>query len=80
MGSHEEERKSSKHKRHVESSKDTDHGPRSKRRHKDDKSEHKTRKRHRDEHHKKVRVIDDDPDEDMWVEKNIDMDGERVSN
>jgi hypothetical protein len=22
--------------------------------------------------------VDDDPDDDLWVEKNIDMDGERV--
>ncbi|KAJ7857614.1 CwfJ C-terminus 1-domain-containing protein-like protein [Mycena olivaceomarginata] len=25
----------------------------------------------------KARVVDDDPDDDLWVEKNIDMDGER---
>ena len=57
---------------------------------KDDK-EHKTKKRHRHERdedgHKskkrkskgsKLEVVDDDPEEDMWVEKNIDMDGEYV--
>jgi hypothetical protein len=28
----------------------------------------------------KLHIVDDDPnDDDMWVEKNIDMDGERVS-
>lgn len=26
----------------------------------------------------KMTIIDDDPDEDLWVEKNIDMDGENV--
>ena len=37
---------------------------------------HKPKDRERD----KLHITDDDPDdEDMWVEKNIDMDGERVS-
>ena len=26
-----------------------------------------------------MKIVDEDPDEDMWVEKNIDMDGEHVS-
>jgi hypothetical protein len=40
------------------------------------KKEHK--KKRKDE--SKTRIVDDDPnDEDLWVEKNIDMDGERVS-
>jgi hypothetical protein len=39
----------------------------------DDGSSKKRRK------HDKLKIVDDDPDDDsMWVEKNIDMDGERV--
>ena len=26
----------------------------------------------------RVNIVDEDPDEDMWVEKNIDMEGEIV--
>jgi hypothetical protein len=26
----------------------------------------------------KLKIVDDDPNDDMWVEKNIDMDGEQV--
>jgi hypothetical protein len=41
----------------------------------DDRRKHKKRK----EKEAVVRVVDDDLDgEDMWVEKNIDMDGEKV--
>jgi hypothetical protein len=40
----------------------------------DDKRKHKKRK----EKEAVIRVVDDDLDEDMWVEKNIDMDGEKV--
>ncbi|KAG6903266.1 hypothetical protein C0995_000161 [Termitomyces sp. Mi166 len=44
-----------------------DHGGKHKHRKKDDKSDHN------------VHIVDDDPDDDdMWVEKNIDMDGEKV--
>ena len=37
-----------------------------------------TKKRHKSEKAKKVQVIDDDADEDVWVERNIDMEGEVV--
>jgi hypothetical protein len=63
---------------------------------KDKEHKHKSKKRERHGHgdadekrkHKKrkekeavVRVVDDDLDgEDMWVEKNIDLDGEKASN
>lgn len=72
----------------------THHRPsKHKRRHRDEDAESKTRKkdkhdkdetskkRHKTEKSKKekVRVIDDDAGEDVWVEKNIDMDGENVS-
>ena len=61
----------------------------SKHKHKHDKDEHKSKRKHKsekessrkrsrkDEEH--LRIVDDDvADDDMWVEKNIDMDGERV--
>ncbi|KAF9049559.1 hypothetical protein BDZ89DRAFT_1242473 [Hymenopellis radicata] len=70
-----------------------DHSKRSKHKHShDDDAERKSKKRHKHDddgggskHSKKrkredkgSRIVDDDPDdEDMWVEKNIDMDGER---
>ena len=47
---------------------------RSKRRHKNEKDDKGKRK---DDKH--VKVIDDDPYEEIWVEKNIDMDGEKAS-
>ncbi|KAI0311715.1 CwfJ C-terminus 1-domain-containing protein-like protein [Amylostereum chailletii] len=55
---------------------------------KDDGREHKKRHRHGNDDEKrkhkkrkdktdgKVAVVDEDPDEDMWIEKNIDLDGE----
>jgi len=67
--------------------------PKHRRSHRDDEREHKSKKRHRhgdvgekrkhkkprDKSDKGLEIVDDDPnDEDMWVEKNIDMDGERV--
>jgi hypothetical protein len=60
----ERKHKSKKHERHG-------HGDA------DDKRKHKKRK----EKEAVVRVVDDDLDgQDMWVEKNIDMDGEKASN
>lgn len=59
----------------------------SKRKRSRDKDEHKSKKKHKSEHksHKRkshtevVNITDDDAnDDDMWVEKNIDNDGERV--
>lgn len=69
------EKHSSKHKR----SHDKDPERKNKKRHKhDDEGRSKKRKRS-DKDHGKLHITDDDPDEDdMWVEKNIDMDGERV--
>jgi hypothetical protein len=44
------------------------------RRHKDE-----SRKRRKEEKHK-LHIVDDDLDDDaMWVEKNVDLDGERVN-
>ena len=67
------DKSSSKSKR----SSDHDREHKSKKRNKhvdDDKRERKRKRKDGD----KLRVVDDDPDEDMWVEKNIDMDGEKV--
>ncbi|KAF9226324.1 hypothetical protein BS17DRAFT_794490 [Gyrodon lividus] len=58
-------------------------------RNRDKDSEHKTKKKHKSIHESSkkqkrraadsVHITDDDPnDDDMWVEKNIDLDGERL--
>ncbi|KAJ7366681.1 hypothetical protein DFH08DRAFT_948699 [Mycena albidolilacea] len=59
----------SKHKRSRKDDSDRKGKKRSK--HADEDSSRKHKKS------KKLRVVDDDPDDDLWVEKNIDMDGER---
>lgn len=67
--------RSSKHKkRHRED----DHESKSKKHSRHDK-DRESKKKNKSEKSKKVRVIDDDADEDVWIEKNIDMDGENVS-
>lgn len=67
---------SPKHKRSRE--KDTDR--KSKKRHKRDGHESSRKHKRKDNEPGKLHITDDDPyDEDMWVEKNIDMDGEKVS-
>ena len=56
---------------------------------KDRKGDHSSKKRktHNEEHRKDkkrreskkgVRVLDDDADDDVWIEKNIDIDGNNV--
>lgn len=52
-----------------------------KRRKDDDNDEGSRKTKHRKKDSgRKLKIVDDNPDdEDMWVEKNIDMDGERVS-
>ncbi|KAJ3491121.1 hypothetical protein NLI96_g954 [Meripilus lineatus] len=67
-----EDKHSTKHKRHH------DHDERkSKKRHKSSKSESTKSSRHK-EPSGSIRVVDDDPNEDdMWEEKNVDMDGEK---
>lgn len=65
------ENHSTKHKR----SNEKDGERKTKKRHKHDHSSRN--KRRRDD--EKLQIVDDDPnDDEMWVEKNIDMDGERV--
>ena len=62
--------KSRKNKRRVDESEDD-------RRH---KKKSKKERHERRSKHKTVKVVDDDPDmDDMWVEKDINMDGENVS-
>ncbi|EGN98039.1 hypothetical protein SERLA73DRAFT_123438 [Serpula lacrymans var. lacrymans S7.3] len=63
---------STKHRRSHEK-----HGEeKSRKRH---KSEHGSSKKHKRESRKKLEITDDDPnDEDMWVEKNIDLDRENL--
>ncbi|KAF9236508.1 CwfJ C-terminus 1-domain-containing protein-like protein [Melanogaster broomeanus] len=63
---------SSKHKRSRD--KDSDH--KTKKKH---KSTHDSSKKHKRRAPDSVHITDDDPnDDDMWVEKNIDLDGERL--
>ncbi len=65
-------KRSSKHKKD-----DREH--KSKRKHKSEKDDSSsTRKRSRKDDGDHLHIVDEDPDDDMWVEKNIDMDGERV--
>lgn len=71
MGRDETKSSSSKHKR----SHDNEHDEKRKKRHKT--REHGSK---REKKAKGGRIVDDDvADDDMWEEKNIDMDGERVS-
>ena len=75
------EKHSSKHEKHIDKDPDRKH---KKRRENDDGDDtdrhrkHKHRKRNKDE--SKVSIVDDGDDEKLWVEKDIDMDGERVCN
>lgn len=66
--------RSSKHKHRHDKD---DRGHKSKRRHKSEKDE-SSRKRSRKDGGDHLHIVDEDPDDDMWIEKNIDMDGERV--
>ncbi|KAH9942920.1 CwfJ C-terminus 1-domain-containing protein-like protein [Amylocystis lapponica] len=70
---HPEPKASSRHK-HSRDKTGSEH--KSKRKHKSDKDG--SRKRHRKAEDEHMHIVDDDAnDDDMWVEKNIDMDGER---
>ncbi|KAG6845123.1 hypothetical protein H0H87_000550 [Tephrocybe sp. NHM501043] len=68
----------SKHSSHRDRSRERDSARKSKKRkHDDEGRKHKHRKKDKSGVH--VRIVDDDPDDDdMWVEKNIDMDGEKI--
>jgi hypothetical protein len=84
---HHKEKKKEKHKhRPHDKDRDADSSDRKhkKRRARDDEYEskerkHKQRRKGKDSDEGRLAVVDDDiNDEDMWVEKNIDMEGERV--
>lgn len=65
-----DEPRSSKHKRSSEKDSESSSRKRVKHKHSSKKSKKKD---------ERLQVMDDDPDdEDMWVEKNIDLDGEKV--
>ncbi|KAG6819995.1 hypothetical protein H0H93_006698 [Arthromyces matolae] len=65
----------SRHDRSRE--RDTDRKSKKRRKHDDNTREHKHRKKEKTD--RNLRIVDDDPDDDdMWVEKNIDMEGEKV--
>jgi hypothetical protein len=74
-----EERHSKKHRRSGDKDKGEGRSEhKSKKRHKHHDDDRRERKKTR-KHDAQVRIVDDDPDdEDVWVEKNIDDDGERV--
>ncbi|KAF9454844.1 hypothetical protein P691DRAFT_770356 [Macrolepiota fuliginosa MF-IS2] len=61
---------------------DTDRKHKKRRKHENDyegsSRKHKHRKKDGGKKEDHLSIVDDDADEDMWVEKNIDMDGERV--
>ena len=66
----------SKHRHSRENDGDSEKKSRKRHKHEEDGDrKHKKKRKHED---KGSRIVDDDPDEDLWVEKNIDMDGERV--
>ena len=77
------EKHASKHEKHREKA-DRKHKKRRKHDDNDDNDDtdrhrkHKHRKRDRDE--SKVNIVDEGAEEKLWVEKDIDMDGERVRN
>ncbi|KAG5651193.1 hypothetical protein H0H81_009546 [Sphagnurus paluster] len=59
------------------SRRDSEKKSKRRKKHDDDGRKHKHRKKEKSSSH--LQIVDDDPDDDdMWVEKNIDMDGERV--
>ncbi|KAI6121010.1 CwfJ C-terminus 2-domain-containing protein-like protein [Pisolithus croceorrhizus] len=64
------DKRSSKHKRN----RDKDSEEKKKR----TKSSHGQRKKRKGSERDALHITDDDPSDDMWVEKNIDLDGERV--
>ncbi len=79
MGDNTDRPSSSKHKRHHEKDRDSEHRTKKKHKHDDDERASERRSKKRSSKGKdKLNIIDDDPDEDLWVEKNIDMDGENV--
>ena len=63
------------HSRHKQRH-EKDDRERSKRKHKSQNEGSRKRSRKEDKHHS--HIVEDDPDEDLWVEKNIDMDGGTV--
>ena len=66
-----------RHKRSRERDPERKAKKRSKHEDRDSGRKHKRKRRDSDT---KLQIVDDDPnDDDMWVEKNIDMDGERAS-
>lgn len=74
------DRTGSKHSSKQDKSHDKDQERKSKKRRKHDDEGGKKYKHRRKGSDSKLQIVDDDPnDDDMWVEKNIDMDGERVS-
>lgn len=71
---------SSKSKRSHEKDFDPDRKSRKRSKHDHDETKRHKHKRTNHDGNSNLKIVDDDPDDDdMWVEKNIDMAGERVS-
>ena len=74
------EQHSSKRDKHSDKDPDRKHQKRRKHDDNDDASRHRKHKhRKRDKDGSKVNIVDDGDEEKLWIEKDIDMDGERVS-
>ena len=74
--------RSSTQKRRRDNERDSKHSSKKKHRHSSDPNSHRSEK-HKDKAERNkskgsVRIVDEDPDEDMWIERNIDMDGTHV--
>jgi hypothetical protein len=80
MGNDDSVGKSSrKHEKHRDKDPEKKHKKRRKHDDNDDADRHRKHKhRKRDKDESKVNIIDDGDEEKLWVEKDIDMDGERV--
>ncbi|KAG8760399.1 hypothetical protein FRC12_009575 [Ceratobasidium sp. 428] len=71
-----------KHKSRHRADSDDERGHKKRRKDKKEKKEKKEKDRHRHGKHKSkqgISVVDDESGEDVWVEKNIDGEGDQVS-
>jgi hypothetical protein len=59
-------------KSHKRKHKSSDHSKSHKRKKDDEERKHKKKRRHEDNEHRGITVVDDDVDEDLWVEKPAD--------
>ena len=72
------EKHSRKHEKHRDKDPEKKHKKRRKHDDHDDADRHRKHKHRKRDKESKVNIIDDGDEEKLWVEKDIDMDGERV--